>query len=84
MGKYDDGTYHKSYFCGGSNIYNNLIPCEDKIVITSKLESYVLHLYHIYLLHPGMDRMEVMICQHLYWPSIIHAVQKEGINCDTF
>ena len=27
------GTYHKGYFCGGSNNYLNLITCEDKIVI---------------------------------------------------
>ena len=27
--------------------------------------------------------MEAMICQHLYWPGIREAVQKEVINCDT-
>ena len=33
MAKYEDGTYHKGYFRGGSNIYLNLITFEDKTVI---------------------------------------------------
>ena len=59
--KYNDGTYHKGSFCGGSNIDINLITCKDGIVILSKLQSCVLHLYHTYLLHPGMDRTEAII-----------------------
>ena len=71
-------------FRGGSNIDPKLKTCEDKIVIPSKLHSYVLNWYHTYLLHPGMDRTEEMIHQHLYWPDIRHAVQREVSNCDTF
>ena len=48
--KYKEGTYKKCYFCGGSNIYLNIITCEDKIVIVSIPQSYVLHWYHTYLL----------------------------------
>ena len=33
MDKYKYGTYHKGYFLGGSNIYLNLVTCEDNIVI---------------------------------------------------
>ena len=83
MDKYEDGTYHKDYFNGGSNSDINLIMCEDNNVILSKLQSYVLHWYHTYLLHPGMDRTEEMIRQHVYWPGIRHAVRKEVNNCDT-
>ena len=54
--KYKDGTYQKGYFCGGSNFDLKLITCKDKIVIPSKLQSYVLHWYHTYLLHPEMYR----------------------------
>ena len=54
MDEYKDGTYHKGSFCGVSNIYINLIMCEDKIVIQSILKSCVLHWYHTYILHPGM------------------------------
>ena len=32
--KQRDVTYHKSYFCGGSNIDLSLITCKGKIVIT--------------------------------------------------
>ena len=64
--RYKDGTYLKNSFCGGSNIDLKLITCKDKIVIPEKLQSYVLHWYHMYLLHIGMDITEVMIRQHLY------------------
>ena len=76
--------YHKGYFCGGSNIGIKLITCKYKIVIPSKLRSNVLHMYHTYLLCPGLDRTEAMICQHLYWPDIRYVVQKEVTNCDNF
>ena len=59
-----------------SNIDLKLIMCKDKIVITSILQSYVLHWDHTYILHPGMDRTEVTIIQHLYLPIIIKPVQK--------
>ena len=57
--------------------------CEDNIVITEILQSYVLHWCHKYLLHPGMDRTEAMIFQHFYWSDIRYAVRKEVTNFDT-
>ena len=75
--------YHTGYFHGGSNIYLNLITCEDNIFIHEILQSYVLHWYHTYILHQGMDRTEAMICQHLYWSGIRYYVRKEVTNCDT-
>ena len=51
MDKYKNGTYHKGYFRGGNNENLRLITCKDKIVIPSKLQNYVLHWYHAYLLH---------------------------------
>ena len=77
------GTYHKGYFHGGINIDLSLITCNNKIVIPSKIQSYVLHSYHMYILHPGMYRTEAMICQHLYWTDIRYFVQKEVTHCDT-
>ena len=53
--KYKYGRYHKGYFRGGINTGLNLIACKYKIVIMSKLQSYVVHWYHTYLLHPGID-----------------------------
>ena len=70
------GTYHKASFLGVSHIYLNLITCDYNIVILSILQSYALHWYHMYLLHPVMDKTEAIIFQHLYWPVIIEAVWK--------
>ena len=84
MAKYKYVKYHKGSFCGVNNIYISLITCEDNILITSILQSSVLHWYHTYLLHPGIDRTEAMICQNYYWPGIIYAVRKEVTNCETF
>ena len=49
--KYKYGTYHKIYFSVISNINLKLITCEDRIVIKSKNQSYILHWYHMYLLN---------------------------------
>ena len=84
MDKYKYGTYHKGYLNGGSNDNLKLIKCEDKIVIRSKLQSYILNWYHMYLLHPGMDRAEATNIQNVYWPGIINDIRKEVINCETF
>ena len=68
---------------GISNIDLKVIKCEDKIFIQLIIQSYELHWYHTYLLHPGMDRTEAMIHLHLYCPGIRIAVWKEVNNCDT-
>ena len=60
--KYKYGTYHKGYSV--EVVIFSLIMCKDKIVIPSKLQSYVLNWYHTYILHPGMDKTEDMIIQH--------------------
>ena len=83
MDTYKEGMYHNGTFCGGSNIYLNLITYKDKIVIPSMIQSYALYCYHAYLLNPVMDRMEAIISQELYWPRIIKSAQKEVRNCDT-
>ena len=69
IAKYKNGTYYKGYFCGGRNIDPKLIMCEENIVIPSKIQINVLHWYHMYLLHPGMDITEAMICQHFTGPT---------------
>ena len=76
MARYKYGTYHKGYFRGGSNIDLNLKKCKDNIVITEILQGYVLYWCHMYILHTGVDRMEAVIRQHLYWPGIRYSVQK--------
>ena len=72
-------THHKCYFC----VHLNLIICEYKAVILSILQSYVFW-YHTYILHPGMDRIEAKILQHLYWTCIRDSDLREEKKCDTF
>ena len=75
-------TYQKSYFRGGRNTIE-LITYKDKIVITYKLQKYVVKWYHMYLLHTGMEWTEAMICQYLYWPGIREDFQRGVTWCDT-
>ena len=77
MAEYNKFICKISSFCGGSNIIINHIMCEDNIYIPLILQRYVLYWYYKYILHPGMDRTEAMICQHFYWPDIITAIRKE-------
>ena len=84
MAKYYQGMYKNGSFCGGSNININLIICEGKIIIPLMLQIYVLKRYNTYLLHPGMDRREEIICQHFYWHGNKKYVFKEVSKCDTF
>ena len=63
--KYENGAYHKGSFLGVINIYVIPLKCEDKSVITEILQCYVLHWYFTYLLHPGMELLEVTILQDL-------------------
>ena len=83
MYKYKYSTYHKGYFSGVSDIYINLITCDNKIVTLSILQSYMLHWYYTDILRPVMDRIEAMILQNFYYSSIRDAVRKELKNCDT-
>ena len=48
-----------------------------RLLLQKLFKMYVLHWYHSYILHPRMDRMEAMTCQHLYWPGIRKSVRKE-------
>jgi hypothetical protein len=75
-------NYHtKSFRGGGKEI--DLICREDKIVIPKVLQKYVLHWYHTYLLHPGSDRTELTIKQHLYWNNMQADIRKHVDTCDT-
>ena len=56
MAKYKNGKYKSDSFCWGSNIYFNLIKCEDKIVIPLILQNYILNCYNMYIFSVVMDR----------------------------
>ena len=75
-------SYHtKSFRGGGTDI--DLICRNDKIVIPKVLQKCVLNWYHTYLLHPGRDRTEETIRQHLYWANMSEHVRSHVSTCDT-
>ena len=47
-----------------------LICYNNKIVVPSSLHKTVVHWYHHYLGHPGINRTEETISQHLWWPKM--------------
>ena len=69
-------------FCGGHNPIN-MVTYQNKIVVPQKLQKYVIHWCHTFLLHYGLDRTEAMIRQHLFWTGIREAVRNEFKNCDS-
>ena len=62
-------NYYTKYFCGGGNIFM-LICKNDKIVVPTILQKYVVNWYHTYLLHPVTERTEATISQKYYWPHL--------------
>ena len=56
--------YKKGYFRRDRNTIE-LVAYKNKITISQKLQKDVVKWYHKYLLHPGLDRTEAMIFQHL-------------------
>ena len=44
--------------------------CKDNIFLMVMLHIYVSHWYHMYLLHPGLDKMDAIIRKYFYWPEI--------------
>jgi len=47
-----------------------VICCKGKMVIPSSLQQRVIEWYHTYLSHPGINRTEETIGQHLWWPKM--------------
>ena len=60
----NDSKYHLKNFHEGGKL-RELICHNDKIVIPTKLQKRVVEWYHHYLGHPGVNRTEETIQQHL-------------------
>ena len=58
----------KEYHGGGK--VTSLICYKDKIVIPNLLQKHVIMWYHTTLCHPGINRTEETIGQHLWWPKM--------------
>ena len=64
-----DSNYHLKSFHGGGKS-RELICYKEKIVIPATLQIHIIDWYHNYLGHPGINRTEETICQHLWWPNM--------------
>ena len=58
------------YFFVEGDTFHNLIMCKHKQLLFKKIQEYLVNWYHTYILHTGLEKMEEMIRQHLYWPVI--------------
>ena len=58
----------KKFHGGGKTTF--LICYKDKIVVPALLQRHVIMWYHTTLCHPGINRTEETIGQHLWWPKM--------------
>ena len=61
----NNSNYHIKDFHGGGKT-RALVCYKDKIVVPTKLQKHVIDWYHTVLCHPGINRTEETISQHLY------------------
>lgn len=73
--------YSVNAFCGGDNTKRDLICHNGKIVIPASLRRRVVEWYHNYLLHPGLNRTEETIQQHLMWKRMRDDIRKYVSQC---
>ena len=59
MDTFKDGAYHKDSFSGGSNIYLNLITCDDMIVILLMIQNtYYIGTIHTSFIQEWIERSQ--------------------------
>ena len=81
--KHKHVNYQIGCFCGGNNTIK-LTTYNNTMILSKKIQRYVVKWNHAYLLHTLIDRMESNTYQHIYWPETREAYQKEVINCEVF
>jgi len=72
--------YTLTPFRGGGKS-RDLLCYKDKIVIPKSLRGRVTHWYHHFLAHPGINRTEETIRQHLWWPGMRKEIAKSVSTC---
>jgi len=78
----DTCKYQIKEFLGGGKT-RSLICYNDKIVVPKKLQQHVIDWYHITLCHPGINRTEETIAQHLFWPKMRSQITNYVQACPT-
>ncbi len=80
--KKDTSKYYLKDFHGGGKT-RALVCFNDKIVVPNKLQKHVVDWYHTVLCHPGINRTEETISQHLYWPKMRDQITNYVQACPT-
>jgi len=81
--KEKDTLYYLKTFLSAGKQWQ-LICYKDKIVIAKQQQLQIVQWYHDYLGHPGINRTEESIGQHLWWPEMrkhITLIVNSCLNC---
>ena len=76
----DNTCYQIKDFHGGGKT-RSLVCYKDKIVVPTKLQKHVIDWYHTVLCHPGINRTEESIAQHLFWQQSREQITKYVQTC---
>ena len=77
-----DSPYQWKDFHGGGKTWS-LICHNNKIVVPKLLQKHVIIWYHTTLCHPGINRTEETISQHLWWPKMRQQITEYVKACPT-
>ena len=78
----DKTLYHLKNFHGGGK--SRMLVCyKDKIVVPKLIQKHVITWYHNILCHPGINRTEESIGQHLWWPKMRDQITQFVQSCPT-
>jgi transposase InsO family protein len=77
-----DDKYQIADFVGGGKS-RPLVCNNGKIVVPQKLQHHVTDWYHTVLCHPGINRTEESISQHLFWPKMREQITSYVQSCPT-
>ena len=74
-GKYKLQAFHR----GADQL--DLICHKGKIVVPVSLQGRIMEWYHLFLIHPGINRTEETIAQHLWWKTMRQDITKHVVTC---
>ena len=78
--KHNKKKYELKDFHGGGKVWS-LISYKGKIVVPKVVTKHVISWYHTMLCHPGVNRTEETIAQHLWWPEMREQIRKHCVKC---
>jgi hypothetical protein len=81
--KLKDDKYHLADFVGGEKTRSLVCHNGKMIVVPQALTHHVTDWYHTVLCHPGINRAEESISQHLYWPKMRNQITNYVQSCPT-